>query len=63
MLPNGSDRRVVALSNTYHPDSRRGFAPGAQRVAYIAVENMGFDILREFWPEIAHKLKLPFRGQ
>jgi hypothetical protein len=22
---------------------------------------MGWDVLREFWPEIAHKLKLPFR--
>jgi hypothetical protein len=24
---------------------------------------MGFDVLREFWPEIARKFKLPFRGQ
>jgi len=54
---------VVALSNAYHPDNQRGFAPAAQRVGYGAVQNMGFDILREFWPEIARKLKLPFRGQ
>ena len=54
---------VVALSNTYHPDNQRGVGPAAQRVAYAAVQNMGFDILREFWPEIARKLKLPFRGQ
>jgi hypothetical protein len=54
---------VVALSNTYHPDNHRGVAPAAQRVAYVAVQNMGFDVLREFWPEIARKFKLPFRGQ
>jgi hypothetical protein len=23
---------------------------------------MGFDVLREFWPEIARKFKMPFRG-
>jgi hypothetical protein len=22
---------------------------------------MGFDVLREFWPDIAHKLHMPFR--
>jgi len=54
---------VVALSNTYSPDNQRGFAPAARRVAYVAGENMGFDVLREFWPEIARKFKLPFRGQ
>jgi len=54
---------VAVLSNTYHPDSQRGVGPAAQRVAYGAVEGMGFDVLREFWPEIARKFKLPFRGQ
>jgi hypothetical protein len=53
----------AVLSNTYHPDNRRGVAPVAQRVAYGAVEGMGFDVLREFWPEMARKFKLPFRGQ
>ena len=24
---------------------------------------MGFDLLREFWPEVARKFKLLFRGQ
>jgi len=23
---------------------------------------MGLDVLREFWPEIARKVKMPFRG-
>jgi hypothetical protein len=54
---------VVALSNTYHPDNRRGVGPAAQRMANGAVQNVGVDVLREFWPEIARKFKLPFRGQ
>jgi hypothetical protein len=53
----------VALSNTYHPDNRRGFAPAAQRVAISVANDAGFDVLREFWPEIARKFKLPFRDQ
>jgi hypothetical protein len=24
---------------------------------------MGFDVLREFWPDISRKFKLPFRGE
>jgi hypothetical protein len=24
---------------------------------------MGFDVLREFWPEISRKFRLPFRGE
>jgi hypothetical protein len=54
---------AVALSNTYHPDNRRGFAPAAERVGYSVANDVGFDILREFWPEIARKFRLPFRGQ
>lgn len=26
------------------------------------LEDMGFDILREVWPEVARKFKMPFRG-
>jgi hypothetical protein len=25
------------------------------------MSDMGFDVLREFWPEIARKLHVPFR--
>jgi hypothetical protein len=53
----------VALSNTYHPDNERGVASAAQRVGISFGVDMGFDVLREFWPEIAHQFKLPFRGQ
>jgi len=54
---------TVVLSNTYHPDNRRGFAPAAERVGYSFLQDMGFDVLREFWPEVSHLLKLPFRGE
>jgi hypothetical protein len=53
----------VALSNTYHPDNKRGFAPAATRVGYSVLQDAGFDVLREFWPEVARTFKLPFRGQ
>ena len=48
---------VVSLSNTYHPDNPRGVGPAAKRVAYGAVQNMSFDVLREFWPDISKKLR------
>ena len=51
----------VALSNTYHPGSSAGLRPAARRVALSVGSDVGFDVLREFWPEIVHKLKLPFR--
>ena len=54
---------TVLLSNTYHPDYRRGFSPAAQRVGYSVLQDAGFDVLREFWPEISRKLRLPFRGE
>jgi hypothetical protein len=54
---------AVAVANLYHPGNKRGFQPAARRVGYSGAFDMGFDVLREFWPEIARKLKLPFRGQ
>ena len=54
---------TVILSNTYHPDNERGIAPAAQAVTYSILQDMGFDVLREFWPEISRALKLPFRGE
>jgi hypothetical protein len=53
---------AVVLSNTYHPDNRRGFAPAAESVGYSILQDMGYDVLREFWPEISRKFKLPFRA-
>src|SRR5215831_210151 len=50
-----------ALSNLYHPANPRGFGPMAARVGFSVGNDMAWDVLREFWPEIAHKFKLPFR--
>jgi hypothetical protein len=53
----------TSLSNLYHPGNQRGFAPAAQGVAVDVAMDIGYDELREFWPEIARKLRLPFRDQ
>ncbi len=53
----------ISLSNLYHPGAERGFAPAAQGIAYDVAMDIGFDELREFWPEVARKLRLPFRDQ
>jgi hypothetical protein len=57
------DASVTILSNTYLPDNRRGVMPVAESMASTMGNNMGYDILREFWPEIAKKFHLPFREQ
>jgi hypothetical protein len=54
---------AVVLSNTYHPDNKHGVGPAATRVAYSVGGDIGFNVLREFWPEIARKFRLPFRDQ
>jgi hypothetical protein len=51
---------TTALGNLYHPGNRRGFQPAARGVAYSVAFDAGFDILREFWPEITQNLHLPF---
>ena len=65
-MPNFSEwlgtASSVALANTYHFDNHRGFAPAARRFGYAVGSDIGADVLREFWPEIARKFKLPFRG-
>ena len=54
---------AISLGNLYHPGNRRGFEPTAQGVTYSVLSDMGFDVLREFWPEISHEFKLPFRDE
>ena len=49
-----------ALQNFYHPGNRRGFDPAAARAGAALGTDMGSDVLREFWPGIARKFKLPF---
>jgi hypothetical protein len=52
-----------SLGNLYHPAAQRGFAPAARDVAYDVALDIGYDELREFWPEVARKFRLPFRDQ
>lgn len=54
---------AVAIGDLYHPDNRPGIGPAAKSVGFAVLQDAGFDVLREFWPEIARKFKLPFRGQ
>jgi len=51
----------TAVSNLYHPGNLRGFGPSASRVGFSVANDVAWDVLREFWPEVAHKLHLPFR--
>jgi len=57
------DVSTTVLSNTYLPNNRRGVAPVAESVGLSVANDAGFDVLREFWPEIAKKFKLPFRDR
>ena len=54
---------AVALGNVYHPGNRRGVGPAAWRGGQGILSDVGFDVFREFWPEISRKFKLPFRDQ
>jgi hypothetical protein len=54
---------AVVLANVYHPDNRRGFSPAARRVGYAVLNDVAFNVLREFFPEFAHKCKLPFKDE
>jgi hypothetical protein len=52
----------VALNNQYHTGNQPGVGPAALNGAISVLQDMGFDVLREFWPEVARKFKMPFRG-
>jgi hypothetical protein len=52
---------AASVSNLYHPGNKRGFSPTAENVGESVGNDVGFDVLREFWPQIAHKFRLPFR--
>ena len=54
---------AVSLSNLYHPVAQRGVGPAAKDIAFDVALDIGYDELREFWPEVARKLRLPFRDQ
>jgi hypothetical protein len=52
---------AVALNGVYHPGDELGFTPVMRQVGLSITQDVGFDVLREFWPEIARKLRMPFR--
>ena len=53
----------AALSNIYHPGNQHGTGDTARRVGYSFAFDIGYDVLREFLPEVTRKLRLPFRGE
>jgi len=67
LMPNYSEWfgtvSTKALSNLYHPGNARGFGPTATRVGVSVANDMAWDVLREFWPEVTRKLHLPFRSR
>jgi hypothetical protein len=65
-MPNYSEwlgtASAVAVNNIYHTGEDHGAGAMARNTAYRFAWNAGFDLLREFWPDIARRCKLPFRG-
>jgi len=51
----------VLLSDVYHPGTTHGPGSIASQVSWNVLQDSGFDVLREFWPEIARKFHVPFR--
>jgi len=51
----------TAINVAYHPGNEGGFAAAARGASVSILTDMGFDVLREFWPEVARKFHLPFR--
>lgn len=51
---------AVALNDVYHPGNERGLTPALRVSGYALATGMATDVLREFWPDIARKLHLPF---
>lgn len=51
----------VLLSDVYHPGTTHGPGAIATQVSWKILQDTGFDVLREFWPEIARKFHIPFR--
>jgi hypothetical protein len=52
---------AVVVTSAYHPGDEHGFAPAMRQVGFSVAQDVGFDVLREFWPEVARKLRMPFR--
>jgi len=53
----------IVLSYTYHPGANTSVGHTVGRLVSGVAQDAGYDVLREFWPEITRKFKLPFREQ
>ena len=66
LMPNISEwagtASGVLLSDLYHPGTTHGPGSVAWQVGFNVLQDTGFDVLREFWPEIARKFHVPFRA-
>jgi hypothetical protein len=51
----------VLLSDLYHRGTTHGAGSIATQVSWNILQDTGFTVLREFWPEIARKFHVPFR--
>lgn len=49
-----------ALGNTYHPGNEKGLRPMGRAVGWSVAQDAGWNLLREFWPEISAHLHIPF---
>ena len=47
------------LSNAYYPPENRGANLTLQRIGLSYLSEIGYDALKEFWPDIARKKKKP----
>lgn len=65
-MPNYSEWLGTAsyktLGDLYHPGYSPGVMPVVRRSGIAIGEDMGWNVVREFWPEIVHKFHLPFRN-
>lgn len=49
-----------ALGNVYHPGNEPGLRPLGRAVAWSVTQDVGWNLLREFWPEVSTRLHIPF---
>jgi hypothetical protein len=54
---------TAALSRAFHTGARPGVGRSAEGISLTVAQDAGWNLLREFWPELAHKFKLPFRDE
>jgi hypothetical protein len=53
---------MVAFNYTIHHGTERSWENATLNLGLVVAQDMAYDVLREFWPEMARKLHMPFRG-